>query len=140
MTKAERLRVLGEVQALLGVKDEDIARIPEVVKTILQRVAVPPCLLAFAFDPTSGQLKQIALSEVPKDPDAYHAVAQVTTQVAQRFSNIAMEVAKRVGQESRVAEGSVPCGSDELGAGAGPDGPEVGQVPAGDGSPGDDRQ
>jgi len=139
-TKAEKLRVLDEVQQLLGMKDEDIARVPEAIKALLQQVAVEPCLVSFAFNPLTGKLQQLAMSTVPQVPEAYHAVAQVTTRVAQQFSNIAMEVAKRVGQEGRMAEGDGPRGGDELGAGVSPDGPEVGQVSVGDGGPGDDRQ
>ena len=104
VTKAEKLRLLGEIQKMFGVKDEDIATLPEQLKTFIERLAAPPCVVAFAFNPITQQLSQVATSEIPREARAYQAVAQVTSRVAQQLSNIAMEVATDVGKQERVEE------------------------------------
>ena len=103
-TKAEKLRLLGEIQKMFGVKDEDIATLPEQINTFIGRVAVQPCIVAFAFNPITLQLSQVATSEIPREARAYQAAAQVTSRVAQQLSNIAMEVATDVGKQERVEE------------------------------------
>lgn len=101
-TKAEKLRMLGEIQKLFGVADKDVDTLPERVETCIRETSVAPCLVTFAFNPVTLQLKQIAVSELPRDAKAYQIVAQVTARVAQQFTNIAMEVATDVGKQERV--------------------------------------
>ena len=141
MTEELRLEVLEEIQKLLGVEDVDIQDIPKIVQALIQSVRTPPCLVAFAFDPSTGQLRQVSLSAVPRTAEAYHAIAQVTTKVSQQFSDIAMEAAKNVGQAQGMGKpmsahrGTEPgngtsrerCREDRQSNGNSGDGPQVGE-------------
>jgi len=130
VSKNERLKILGDIQDLLGIADTDLAKLPQMVRGLLQTAASPPCLVAFAFDPRTGQLRQVAVSRVPQVPEAYAGIAQAATHVAQQFQNIALEVAKHVGESDRMEQDGSSRLGDERGTGSGRDGHEVGQVVA----------
>ena len=103
---AAKLKVLSEIQKIFNVGDKDIEKIPEAITRLAQAASVSPCLVAFVFDPMTGQLKQVATSQLPQTPEVYGLVARVITGLAQQFQNIAVEVAKNVARpkETRVGE------------------------------------
>ena len=123
-----KLKILDDVQKLLGVDDDNVKQIPDIVRTLLQTATREPCLVAFAFDITTGQMKQVALSNVPRAPEAYTRVAQASMFVAQQFQNIAVEVAKHVGEQGGVAESKQPRENAERRDGPGAERHGVGQV------------
>ena len=114
LNKAERLRVLTEVQQVLGLSDDRLAQLPQIVRELAQTAVMEPCLVAFVFQPNTGQLRQVAMSRVPQTPDAYATLSRVTAGLAQQFQNLALEVAKNVaGKQESVGETGGPCGDAE---------------------------
>ena len=114
-TKAELNQVVREIQALLGQQDGDVGELPQIIRELLEAVVRNPCIVAFAFDPASGQLRQVATSTVPQIPEAYSAIAQVTMRVSQQFQEVALEVAKNAhSTKTDVVEDSGPHRDDEL--------------------------
>ena len=109
MTRASKLQLLTEVQKILNLSDENLEKLPLVIQALTQ----PPVVVTFAFDATTGQLRQVATSNLPMVPEAYQLVAQVATNVSQQFQNIALEVAKHVANKGNVGEDSSPHRSNE---------------------------
>lgn len=140
MSRNNKLKVLGEVQKILGVDDANLEKLPQLVRSLVQAAATEPCLVAFSFDLRTGRLRQIAASRVPQVPEAYARIAQVTTGVAQQFQNIALEVAKHVGETQGVGGSQETYQNDESRTGPSPGGHEVGEVASARGSPGDSNK
>ena len=131
MNKTQAMRVLGEVQQVLGLEEKDVERIPQIVR-LLAQMGTELSIVAFAFHPATRQVRQVAVSQVPPIPEAYQVLSQVTGFVAQQFQNLAVEVAKKnVGQQSGVEGTEGARENAERGDGRGPEGPRVGKVPIG---------
>ena len=126
-TRTTKLKLLKEIQDLLRVKEEDLGRLPDIIRHLLNAASVS-CLVAFSFDPKTSEIRQVALSSVPRIPEAYSKVAQAATTLSQQFQNIAVEVAKHVGEQGRVARTERPREDDERGDGPGAERHGVGEV------------
>lgn len=133
-SRKSMLRILDEVMEVLQFDPDNMERLPELVATLAQH-AVPPCVVSFAFNPVNGKLLQVALSNVPATAKNYQALSQVTTELAQQFQNVALEVTKNaVAEEKRVGGGASGSQDDEPRVGPGPEGHGVGEVaPSGPG-------
>lgn len=124
MNREEKLNVLGKVQRMFGVQDDQLGELPDYIAKTVQMASAAPVVVTFAFNPANGKIVQIALSAVPNKPEVYNVLSQVTTQVAQQFSNLALEAAKNVGEKDRVGEDTRPHRDDEHGTGECPEGPK----------------
>ena len=71
-------------------------RLPTVVQEMIKQIAVPNVVIAFAFQPLTGNLVNISNSALPPKPEAYSQVANAASRVAQIFQNKAMEVMQSV--------------------------------------------
>ena len=136
MNKMQAMRVLGEVQQVLGLEEKDVERIPQIVR-LLAQMGTELSIVAFAFHPATRQVRQVAVSQVPPIPEAYQVLSQVTGFVAQQFQNLAVEVAKNVGQQQGVEGTEGARENAERGDGRGPEGPGVDKVPVGPASASD---
>ena len=95
--RAEKVQVVDQIMEILG--EEDHNKLPNIIRMLIEHVQTPPCLVSFVFDVRTNQLKQVAISEVPKDPRAYQKVSQVTAQLAQQFSNVSVQLANAEKQQ-----------------------------------------
>jgi hypothetical protein len=91
--RAEKEQVINKLVEVLNI--EDYHDLVGIVQSMLQVLSTPPTLVSFAFDMRTGQVQQVASSQIPNTPEAYQALSQVTASLAQRMGNTALEVAKR---------------------------------------------
>jgi len=103
-TKAEKLEVLGKIQQLLNVEDGQLQQLPEALKGFINRALTPPCIVAIAFNPATGEITQAALSNIPQAPEAYNLVSRVLLNLSQQFQNTALEVAKNAHTEESLGQ------------------------------------
>jgi len=128
-SRKSKLRILDEVLEVLQLDPDNMERLPALVATLAQRATTQPVVVCFAFDPIDGKLLQVALSSVPATAKNYQALSKVTTELAQQFQNVALEVAKNaVAEEKRVGGGTPGGQDDEPRVGPGPEGHGVGEM------------
>lgn len=109
-----KLEALKQTLEMLRLTDTP-ERLPTVVQEMIKQIAVPNVVVAFAFQPLTGNLVNVAVSALPQKPEAYSQIANVASRVAQIFQNKAMEVMQGVSvdKEGRVDRIETPHPSNE---------------------------
>ena len=128
-SKSGRLEALERTLNMLGIPSGEPDKLPVVMQQILRQIAVPNAVIAFAFQPLTGNLVNIAVSPMPSEPEAYSQVANAASKVAQLFQTKAMEVMKdaaSVAKEERMGRNAEAHTSPESRNGMGPVDSEVG--------------
>ena len=90
-----KLEALKQTLEMLRLTDSP-ERLPIVVQEMIKQIAVPNVVVAFAFQPLTGNLVNVAISALPQKPEAYSQIANAASRVAQIFQNKAMEVMQSV--------------------------------------------
>ena len=90
-----KLEALKQTLVMLQLTDSP-ERLPMVVQEMIKQIAVPNVVVAFAFQPLTGNLVNVAVSALPQKPEAYSQIANAASRVAQIFQNKAMEVMQSV--------------------------------------------
>ena len=90
-----KLQALKQTLEMLRLTDSP-EQLPTVVQEMIKQIAVPNVVIAFAFQPLTGNLVNISTSALPPKPEAYSQVANAASRVAQIFQNKAMEVMQSV--------------------------------------------
>jgi len=122
-----KLKILQEVQNVLNMGDKELEMLPNVIKSLIAEATIPPASLTLVFNPLTGQIKQVTVSETRPSAQRYMMIARILLQLSQRFNELAVEV-KDVGKEEGVGGAEGPRGDDEPRAGAGSDRHEVGEM------------
>ena len=90
-----KLEALKQTLAMLRLTDSP-EQLPMVVQEMIKQLAVPNVMIAFAFQPLTGNLVNISTSALLPKPEAYSQVANAASRIAQIFQNKAMEVMQSV--------------------------------------------
>ena len=90
-----KLGILNQTLEMLRLTDSP-EKLPMVVQEMIKQIAVPNVVVAFAFQPLTGNLVNVAISALPQKPEAYSQIANAASRVAQIFQNKAMEVMQSV--------------------------------------------
>lgn len=132
-SRNEKLRILEQVQKILGIENDSLDMLPNIIQAMVRSLTQPPILVSFAYDATTGQFRQVATSRLPQVPEAYQAVSEAASKFAQTYNQLAVEVSKRVAldnEQGRVDEGVPKCNENERGVGSRSEGHGVGEVAA----------
>jgi len=93
-----KLEALKQVLTMLRLTNEP-EKLPIVVQEMIRQLAVPNVVIAFAFQPLTGNLVNVSNSALPPKPEAYSQVANAASRVAQIFQSKAMEVMQSVSMD-----------------------------------------
>lgn len=109
-----KLEALKQTLEMLRLTNEP-ERLPMVVQEMIKQIAVPNVVVAFAFQPLTRNLVNVAVSALPQKPEAYSQIANAASRVAQIFQNKAMEVMQSVpvDKEGRMDTGETPSSGNE---------------------------
>jgi len=115
-----KLEALKQTLEMLQLTDSP-EQLPTVVQEMIKQIAVPNVVIAFAFQPLTGNLVNISTSALPPKPEAYSQVANAASRVAQVFQNKAMEVMQSVpvDKKGRMDTGETPSSDNESRDGVG---------------------
>jgi len=98
-----KARILDETLAALGLPMKDAAKLPQVAQRLAMLARVSPIIVAFTFQPLTGQVLNIASTLTQQTSQAFLQAAQAASTVSQMLMKKALEV------------GNVPTDSERKG-------------------------
>ena len=142
MSVGKKAELFDQVVTMLQLGPEAQERLPEVVAELVRR-GQPDVVVAFAFAPSSGEIRAVSLPEgLEPTPQTYGGLSSVTMSLAQMFQSASQEMLQRVDQQKEMGSPGEPHrdgqpgdgGSAKVDGDVGSAGGQPGTGPAPDGS------
>jgi predicted Zn-dependent protease with MMP-like domain len=89
----------GKIAHKFGVTEDKLEEVIDVLAA-----GNSPIIVSFAFNPSNGQIEQVALSQVEMLADNYNALSKICARMADNFQNIALQLAKKEAAAPEVKE------------------------------------
>lgn len=126
--KRTKASVLKETCQVIGLPVSQMEQLPRILGQLARKAATPPCVVSFAFDPGTGQILQVSVSDFPKVVKAYSALARATMSVAGEFQRKVQE--ELDGAVEGLEANAEARGDVKPGNGGSATGPKVGESAA----------
>ena len=126
--RKSKARLVEEMCESLGLPKNQMEQLPRILGELARRAGTPPCMVTFAFDPGTGRILQVSVSDFPKVVKAYSTLARATMNVAAQFQR---KVQEGLDGNLETVEADAGTSEDvERGNGRGPERLEVGKAPS----------
>ena len=107
MNVRDKAKVMTETCKMLNLPtDEQMAKLPEIIGTLIQQ----PVMVSFCFNPVTGLLLQVAVSNLEPSALVYSQLAQVTRGVAEQYQDLSIQMMEA---ENGKRKGTDPDNEDD---------------------------